>query len=111
MSKTAIFINQPYNIEDSNGLALKLFEHTVDNAKKMYPNCDVYADPTEDYRQKILWQNIYDHKNDYHTAIVISSGNIFPNEKKLLTLLWSKPTKFWWAIGHVIDRTHLKVGI
>ena len=105
MSKTAIFINQPYNIEDSNGLTLKLFEYTVDNAKKMYPNCDVYADPTEDYRQKILWQNIYDHKNDYHTAIVISSGNIFLKREETFNLVMEQTNlKFWWAIGHVLDR-------
>ena len=106
MSRTAIFINQPYNIQDSKGLALKLFEHTVDNAKKMYPNCDVYSDPTEDYRQHLVWKNIYKHKNDYDTAIVISSGNIFLEQEQTLKLVMEQTGhKFWWAIGHVLDRT------
>lgn len=105
MKKLAIFVNQPYNLEDSKGIALELYNKTVQNAKTMYPDVDIYSNHEEDYRQKWIWQEIYDHKNDYEVVMVISSGNCFLKENETYKLAIEQiGKKYWWAVGHVLDR-------
>ena len=102
--KLTIFINNPYK---ENEHTSRLFYHTVENAKKMYPDSDVVAFPSEDYRQKQVWKHIYNNKDNIDIACVISTGHIFLEPEKTFELVLEQTKdKRWWAIGHMIDRTN-----
>ena len=53
MRKLTILVNNPY---EQNNLSTKLFHHTVDNAKQMYPDSEVVAFPDTDYKQRQVWK-------------------------------------------------------
>jgi len=101
--KLTIYINNPYK---ETVLTSRLFDHTVENAKKMYANSDVIAFPKEDYRQKQIWNHIYENKHDLDVVCVVSAGHIFLEPEKTFELVLEQTKdKRWWAIGHMIDRT------
>ena len=101
--KLTIYVNNPYK---ENELTTRLFNHTVENAKLMYPDSEVVAFPNEDYRQKQIWKHIDKNKDTIDIACVISTGNIFLEPSKTFELVLEQTSgKRWWAIGHMIDRT------
>lgn len=104
MKKLAIFVNNPYQRNEQTD---RLFNYTVENAIKMYPDADVFYDKQEDYRQQKTWNLIYNVRHEYETACVVSTGNVFLKPNQTYDLVMEQTNlKFWWAIGHIIDRTH-----
>lgn len=104
MRKLTILVNNPYQ---QNELSTTLFNHTVENAKIMYPDSEVVAFPETDYRQKLIWNHIHDNKDDIDVACVVSAGHIFLEpESTFYLVLKQMEGKRWWAIGHMIDRTN-----
>ena len=102
--KLTIFVNNPYQ---QNDLSTKLFYHTVENAKKMYPDSLVVAFPDSDYKQRQVWKHIHDNKDDIDVACVVSAGHIFLEPESTFKLVLEQMEgKRWWAIGHMIDRTN-----
>mgnify|MGYP006101410851 CR=1 FL=1 len=102
--KLTIFINNPYKETE---LSSRLFYHTVENAKMMYPDSDVVAFPKEDYRQKQIWDHIYRRKDKIDIACVVSAGHIFLEPGKTFELVLEQTKgKRWWAIGHMLERVN-----
>ena len=98
-----IYISQPM---ENNSRTDRLFEHTKNNCYEMYPSATINSFPTEDSRQKDIWNSIYFNRDSLGIVCVISAGHIFlePNKTFELVLEQTKG-KTWWAIGHMIDRT------
>ena len=79
MNLSKIYISNPY---PQNELTERLYNLTVDNVLKMYPNVDTWASFEEDYRQKNVWFDIEENKNKLDVVCVVTSGNIFLKNNK-----------------------------
>jgi len=99
-----IYISQPM---ENNSRTDRLFEHTKNNCYEMYPSATINSFPTEDSRQKDIWNSIYFNRDSLGIVCVISAGHIFlePNKTFELVLEQTKG-KTWWALGHMLDRTN-----
>ena len=102
MNLSKIYISNPY---PQNELTERLYNLTVDNVLKMYPNVDTWASFEEDYRQKNVWFDIEENKNKLDVVCVVTSGNIFLKPDLTFELVKQQVgNKTWWALGHFLDR-------
>ena len=103
MELSKIYISNPY---EENKHTNDLYDLTVENVTKMYPNTDVWSSFKEDYRQKELWVDIFNNKDKLDVVCVVTSGHIFLEPGKTWELVKEQvQDKTWWAIGHMLDRT------